>query len=110
MEWSEWHKLPDPRQCGILVAPIGAGCYELRRTDTGKFVLFGMSGQVALRMTSLLPRPYGRGTRNNQQKRKYVLTHIGKIEYRTLACPTRQQAQECERQLKGNKSGYEFET
>lgn len=52
----------------------------------------------------------GRGTRKNQQKREYVLAHIEKVEYRTLARPTRQQAEECERQLKGNKSGYEFET
>ncbi len=110
MEWSEWRSFPDPRHCGLLIAPIGAGCYELRRKDTGKLILFGMSGHVALRMTSLLPKPYGRGTRNNEHKRKYVLAHIEAIEYRTLACPTRQQAKDCERELKQNGSGYEFET
>ena len=111
MQWSKWRDLPDPRNCGILIAPIGAGCYELRRKDTGKLVLFGMGGRVAVRMTSLLPKPYGGGTRNNESKRQYVLAHIEAIEYRTLACATRQQAHECEQQLKRNGSGgYEFGT
>jgi hypothetical protein len=108
--WSDWLSFPDPRRCEVLTAPFGAGCYEIKRRDTGKLVLFGMSDHVAARMTSLLPKPYGTGTRNNLQKREYILAHLGELEYRTLACPTRRQAQECERKLKESKSKYEFQT
>jgi hypothetical protein len=108
--WSEWRSFPDPRSCGVLIAPFGPGCYELRRNDTGKKVLFGMGGHLAVRMTALLPRPYGCGTRKNQKKREYVLKFINEIEYRTLACTSRREALECERQLKANSLEYEFGT
>jgi len=108
--WTEWRNFPDPRRCENLVAPIGAGCYQLRRKDDGKLVLFGMSGHVALRMTSLLPKPYGRGTRDNYRERDYVLSNIDNLEYRTIACSTRKGAQDCERRLRANKSDYEFES
>lgn len=36
-------------------------------------------------MTSLLPEPFGRGARNNINKRKYILDYIQNIEYRTIA-------------------------
>jgi hypothetical protein len=63
-EWSEWRPFPDPRKSGILTAPFGAGCYELRHRD-GRLVLFGTAGHVAYRMTSLLPKPFGSGHRSN---------------------------------------------
>lgn len=58
----------------------------------------------------LLPEPFGRGTRNNTEKRAYVLEHIGILEYRTLACATREEATSCERELKADKSAYIFPT
>jgi hypothetical protein len=94
----------------MLTAPLGAGCYEIRRRDNGQLVLFGMGEFVALRMTSLLPKPFGRGTRNNTAKRAYVLEHITNLEYRTCACPTRQDAAVCEGELKANKAEYFFRT
>ena len=108
-EWSEWRPFPDPRKSGILTAPLGAGCYELRHRD-GRLVLFGTGGHVAYRMTSLLPKPLGVGTRNNAAKRAYVLEHLVDIEYRTSAFPTSQEAKVCERKLKSGGGKYIFPT
>lgn len=36
-------------------------------------------------MTSLLPNPFGAGTRNNEDKRNYVLNNLQDIEYRTIS-------------------------
>ena len=107
-EWSEWRPFPDPRKGGILIAPFGPGCYELRHRD-GRLVLFGTSAQVAYRMTSLLPKPFGTGHRSNSRKRAYVLEYIDDIQYRTALSKTNQEARECERELKSN-GGYIFST
>ena len=72
-EWSDWRRFPDPRKLELLIAPFGPGCYELR--NGMQLVLFGKGNHVAERMASLLPPPYGCGTRNNQAKRKYVFEH-----------------------------------
>ena len=90
-----------------MTAPFGAGCYELRLGD--KKVLYGRSKNVAFRMTSLLPRPLGQGTRNNDPKREYVERHLGQIEYRTIACqdPGEAKAVEAELRLQGD---YDFGT
>jgi hypothetical protein len=108
--WSVWRPFPDPQGRGILTAPFGAGCYELRRSDTRGKVLFGSSGHVAHRMTSLLPAPLGSGTRHNSKKREYILHHVHSIEYRTTACITRAEALNLERALKVNRSAYLFKT
>lgn len=105
-EWSEWRLFPDPRAAGILIAPIGPGCYELRHRT--QLVLFGKGNNVAYRMSSLLPPPQGCGTRNNVDKRDYVLTHIAEIEYRTLACSSPQEADTVERKLKKDSADYLF--
>jgi hypothetical protein len=107
-EWSGWHRFPDPRRRELLTAPLGPGCYELR--DGTQLVLYGMSSHVAVRMTSLLPAPLGCGTRNNKDKRRYVLDHLGSIQYRTVACATREEAKRCERELQANRMGYKFHT
>jgi hypothetical protein len=108
--WSEWCKFPDPRQRGMLTAPFDPGCYELRHSDSGKLILFGTGGHVAFRVTSLLPEPLGQGGRDNDKKRTYVLQHIENIEYRTLACITREEAKAREKELKANKLAYIFRT
>jgi hypothetical protein len=105
-EWSEWRLFPDPRQKGILIAPFGPGCYQLR--DGKHFVLYGRGAHVAQRMTSLLPRPLGCGTRNNEGKRKYVFEHLGTIEYRTLACASIEDARQKENQLRFQSLDYLF--
>ena len=109
-EWSEWRKFPDPRFCEFLIAPLGPGCYDIRRKDTEQLVCFGVGGHVALRMTSLLPAPLGRGTRNNKLKREYIAEHLPYIEYRTIPCTTRTEALKIEKGLKSNKKTYKFPT
>ena len=84
-DWSEWSPFPDPRNRGILSAPFGPGLYQLRNLETGEYVLFGKGNNLANRMTSLLPPPYGQGTRNNTKKQDYVFTNLSNIQYRTLA-------------------------
>lgn len=106
--WSEWRRFPDPRRCGVLVAPLGPGCYELR--NGRQLVLYGKGSHVAERMTSLLPKPWGCGTRNNRAKREYVLAHLRTIEYRTLPCNTHEAAKEEERNLQLRRSKYLFES
>jgi hypothetical protein len=103
-EWSEWRLFPNPRQHGILVAPFGPGCYELRNGE--QLVLFGQGGHVAYRMTSLLPKGWGCGTRDNQKKRDYVLNQLDKIEYRTLACDTLREARIEEGKLRSQKQVF----
>ncbi len=98
--WSPWRTFPDPREQAYLYAPFGPGVYELRNSQTGELVLFGRGQNLAYRMTSLLPKPYGAGTRNNADKRKFVLEHLANIEYRTIACTSYTQAKEKERELR----------
>jgi hypothetical protein len=105
--WSEWQPFPDPRNNDYLYAPFGPGVYELRHKHTEELILFGRSKNVAYRVTSLLPRPLGRGTRRNDAKREYVQKNIEDIEYRTLACASEEEAKEVERQLKAE-GGYKF--
>jgi excinuclease UvrABC nuclease subunit len=108
IKWSDWRPFPDPRKGGILTAPFGPGCYELRHRD-GRLVLFGTAGHVASRMTSLLPAPFGAGHRDNARKRTFVLDHLEDIEYRTSASETSGQAKVCERELKSSNT-YIFPT
>lgn len=60
-----------------------------------------------MRMTSLLPKPWGSGTRNNSDKREYVQENIDDIEYRTMACDSREQAAAVEREIKRD-HGHEY--
>jgi len=99
LNWSPWRAFPDPRHLDYLTAPIGYGCYELRRSDTGEKVLYGRSKNVAARMTSLLPAPLGAGRRNNADKRQYVLNHAARIEHRTLACSSLDETLKVESEL-----------
>src|SRR6185437_10806366 len=107
-QWSGWRRFPDPRKLELLTAPFGPGCYELR--NGSQLVLYGKGAHVAERMTSLLPTPFGCGTRNNDQKRRYVLEHLGSIEYRSLACDTPEEADQREQELKANRTAYIFPT
>jgi len=106
--WSKWMPFPDPRKNGYLYAPFGAGVYELRRRSTGGKVLFGKGGNLAFRMSSLLPKPYGCGTRENSKKQKYVFKYIGDVEYRTLSCGLKEEADAAEKKLRKNRNDYLF--
>jgi len=76
---------PDPRKGDYLIAPLGSGVYQLRNRKNNKYVLFGTGKHLAHRMTSLLPKPFGAGTRNNEDKRRYILNNLQDIEYRTIS-------------------------
>ena len=107
-DWSDWRPFPDPREGGVLVAPFGPGCYKLKHGD--KLLLFGMGGHVASRMTSLLPAPLGKGTRNNSAKRQYLLEHLPEIQYQTLACVDRAAARKAENVIAVSRNEYLFTT
>ncbi|MFC5394532.1 hypothetical protein [Bosea vestrisii] len=106
--WSRWRPFPDPRKGEALVAPVGAGCYDLRLRSTKERILFGMGAHLAGRMTSLLPAPYGNGTRNNSAKRQCVLDELDDMEYRTIAFSTKGEAKAFEKTLRA--FGYRFPT
>lgn len=96
--WTKWLKFPNPIKGEYLYAPFGSGVYQLR-LKSGELVLFGKGKNVAYRMSSLLPPPFGAGTRKNEDKRDYVKEHIEKIEYRTLSVNI-EEASEIENKLK----------
>ena len=108
-KWTHWLRFPDPEAGGYLSAPFGPGVYELRNRKTGELVLVGKSKNVASRMSSLLPRPHGTGTRNNARKREYVRKHLDCLEYRTKACGSAHEAESVERE-KRNTGNYLFPT
>ena len=87
--WSAWRHFPDPRAGGMVVAPIGAGLFELRRIETGELVLFGAGEHVAARLTNLLPATLGASLRKNASRRQYILRHLDDLEYRTMSCRSR---------------------
>ena len=64
-DWTEWRKFPDPRKGELLCAPYGMGLYQIRNSESGEFIMFGIGKNCALRMTSILPEPLGQGRRNN---------------------------------------------
>ena len=107
--WSSWRAFPDPRERAYLCAPFGPGVYELRNAQTGELVLFGSGKNLAYRMASLLPKPYGSGHRSNADKRKFVLAHLASIEYRTKACSSDVEARKEESELPRTNS-YIFPT
>lgn len=100
IRWSNWYKFPNPQKGEYLIAPFGFGVYQLRNIKTGEYVLFGRSDNTACRMTSLLPEPYGAGTRKNINKRNYVWQNIDDIEYRTIPCKSREKSICVESQIK----------
>jgi hypothetical protein len=85
---------------------FGPGCYELR--NGRQLILYGRGVNVPYRMTSLLPAKLGRGKRNNEKKREYVLKNLGRIEYRTLACADGDEAKAQERKLQLKRDKYKF--
>jgi len=108
--WSRWRPFPNPRDAGILTAPIGPGLYELRRILDKRLVLIGIGANVAHRMTSLLPSDKGgAGVRNNDRKRNYVARHRNDIEYRTRPTKSRNEVQEIETKCL-RKFNYSFGT
>ena len=98
--WVEWRPFPDPRRNDFIYVPFGFGVYQLRNKVTGEYILFGEGKNLAYRMSSLLPSPYGEGKRVNKKKREYVWKNIAEIEYRTVVCGDKKEAQRIQEELK----------
>jgi len=96
--WSEWRDFPDPGKQDYIYAPFGYGVYQLKNKQTNDYVMFGRGKNLAYRMTSLLPK--GSGTRNNTEKREYVLVNLKNVLYRTVACKTERETKIIEKELK----------
>ena len=92
--WTDFSPFPTSNKLGYLHAPFGAGVYELINNRTNELVYVGEGGNVAYRMSSLLPIPYGAGTRNNIKLRNYILNNLDNINYRTIACLDKATAKE----------------
>ncbi|WP_299948728.1 hypothetical protein [uncultured Microbulbifer sp.] len=108
-EWTDWKAFPDPRKNDIFIAPFGPGVYDLQNKKTGEPILFGSGKNCAFRMSSLLPKPFGCGTRKNIKKREYVLEQLLNVVYRVLPCADVKTARKMEKQLREEKS-YLFPT
>lgn len=99
-KWSEWKPMPSPDLCRSIDAPEGPGVYQIRNRITKQLIQFGIGNECQERMKSLFPKPYGKGTRNNEYKRKYILENWRQLDYRTMPTSTRFEAKEIEDELK----------
>jgi hypothetical protein len=108
--WSDWLPFPEPRKRGILCAPFGPGAYELRHKSSEQPILFGQSKNVAFRMSSLLAKSLGVGTRKSKDKKDDVLEHLDDVEYRTIATASVDEAVAIENVLKKSKQTYKHNT
>lgn len=100
--WSNWNSIPSPQTCFNIEAPVGPGVYQVREKRTHRLIQFGIGVKCQKRMQSLYPPPFGSGTRNNSDKREYILTNWKDLEYRTVSTNTRAEAALIERVLKSD--------
>ena len=108
MEWTNLTPFPDPRKGEFITAPLGAGIYELYDHAARRWVLVGYSKNVAYRMTSLLPKPFGAGHRSNKAKQDYIYKNLSSISYRTKACHNGNEARKEEQKLLASGRRYVF--
>ncbi len=107
--WSEWKAMPSPENCRDIDGPDGPGVYQIKNRKTDEFIQFGESGTCQKRMKSFFPKPYGVGTRNNENKRIYVLNNWKNLEYRTVETNTKEDAVEIDKYLK-SLNNHKFNT
>jgi hypothetical protein len=113
--WSNWKPFPSPENCRNieviegLALYDGPGVYQIRNKKTGEYILFGIGIRLQERMQSLMPKPYGKGSRNNEYKRQYILDNYQDLQYRTFHTDTREEAADIERAIK-QKNNHRFNT
>ena len=100
VDWSKWIPMPSPETCRMIKGPEGPGVYQLHNRKTKEFIQFGESKHCMKRMKSLFPKPYGIGTRNNEEKRKYVLENWKDLSFRTYKAKSKVEAVAIDRYLK----------
>ncbi len=100
MNWTLWKPMPSPQTCRLIEGPKGPGVYQIRNRLSKQHIQFGISKECQKRLKSLFPKPYGCGTRNNSDKREYILQNWSILEYRTLSTLTRPEAKEIEDHIK----------
>lgn len=98
--WSNWIIMPSPDSCRKIEAPRGSGIYQIRNRVTMQNIQFGIGVGCQKRMKSLFPKPHGVGTRNNENKRVYILTNWKDLQYRTFATDSRAEAKLMEDSIK----------
>jgi hypothetical protein len=106
-KWTEFSPFPSPLRLEYLHAPFGPGVYELKNAKNKELVYVGEGGHVAWRMTSLLPAPYGKRTRNNVKLRQYVFDNLNDIHYCALACKNKATAKQIQDDMIDN-NNYMF--
>ena len=100
INWSHWKTMPSPEKCKEVEGPEGSGVYQIINRKTDEFIQFGESITCQKRMKSFFPKPYGTGTRNNENKRIYVLNNWHDLDYRTVKTNTKEDAVKIDRYLK----------
>lgn len=108
-EWGDWAPMPSPENFRQIEGPQEAGVYQIRDRDRKELILFGSGNECRKRMKSLFPKPYGVGTRNNLEKRNFVLENWKELEYRTIETTCEEEAQAIEGLLKAKKN-HRFNT
>lgn len=103
-DWTAWIKFPEPSKIRDIRGPSGPGIYQVRNILTEEMILFGIGGECQKRMQSLMPAPWGRGTRNADDKRRYVYKNYKSLVYRFRSTETREAAADIERDLKAQKN------
>ena len=98
--WSDWLPFPNPFNNDYLNAPLGPGIYQIRTKNTHDYIMSGESEETLLRMLSLFPKPFYKGNRDSKVKRDYIQDNIDDIEYRTVACSSKEEAVEIKNKLK----------
>jgi hypothetical protein len=98
--------MPSPETCRQIEGPKNIegkdcpGVYQIRNKKTQEFIQFGESKNLIKRMKSFFPKPYGTGTRNNVEKRKYILENWKVLQYRTISTDTKEEAVKIDHFLK----------
>lgn len=100
INWTEWKAMPAPEDFRLISGPIGPGAYQIMNKQTQELIQFGEGTECQKRMKSLYPKPYGVGTRNNENKRLYILENWRNLVYRTTAANTKAEAVTIDRYLK----------
>jgi hypothetical protein len=104
--WTDWRPFPDPRLGQLLVAPFGPGVFDLRIKSSEENILFGVCQSVASRMTTLIPHDIKTPKYASSSRRRFLVSSLALLEYRTISCRTRADAERAAQALDPNTYRY----